>query len=217
MPKQLQPLPNRLRILQINLNKSEKVHLDLLNGLLGTKWDVVLIQEPHVTKYQMICTPRKFQQVYPADRWKWEASIGLSIWVNLEIDMKSWKIISIPNTNDVTAIQLQGPYGKLTIFNIYNSGTHSRIITALQWFLHENTNEIWHGQNCHMMWCRYFNRHHPLWDRDEDTHLFTTEALNNASQLIKLLAEHLPKGVPLCSIWDRDVTHTLIIYFTPAW
>ncbi|KAF8156805.1 hypothetical protein B0H34DRAFT_617735, partial [Crassisporium funariophilum] len=56
-----------LRILQINLNKSEKAHLDLLNGLLGTKWDIVLIQEPHVTKFKTIRTPMQFRQVYPAD------------------------------------------------------------------------------------------------------------------------------------------------------
>ena len=49
MPEQLQLVPNRLCILQINLNKSEKAHLDLLNRPLGMWWDVVLLQEPYVT------------------------------------------------------------------------------------------------------------------------------------------------------------------------
>ncbi|KAF8148183.1 hypothetical protein B0H34DRAFT_641384, partial [Crassisporium funariophilum] len=57
----------RLRILQINLNKLGKAHLDLLNRPLVTKWDVVLIQEPHVTMFLTIRTPMKFQQVYPAE------------------------------------------------------------------------------------------------------------------------------------------------------
>ena len=68
MPEQLQPVPNRLHILQINLNKSEKVHLDLLNRPLGMQWDIVLLQEPHIMKFNMIRTPMHFHQVYPADR-----------------------------------------------------------------------------------------------------------------------------------------------------
>ena len=52
-----------------------------------------------------------------------------------------------------------------------------------------------------MLWCGDFNRHHPLWDRNEDTHLFTVEALQKAGPLIELLADYdmemiLAKGVP---------------------
>jgi hypothetical protein len=52
-----------------------------------------------------------------------------------------------------------------------------------------------------MIWAGDFNRHHPLWDDDKNTHLFTTQALRNAEGIINLLAEHdmqmpLPKGVP---------------------
>ena len=64
-----------------------------------------------------------FHWVYPADRWKEGAVVRSAIWVNTEIDTKSWKIIKVPDTNDITAIQIQGPYGALTIFNIYNSCT----------------------------------------------------------------------------------------------
>ena len=52
--------PKSLRILQINLNKLEKAHLELLNNLKGEKWDVVLVQEPHATAFCAICTPTKF-------------------------------------------------------------------------------------------------------------------------------------------------------------
>jgi len=52
-----------------------------------------------------------------------------------------------------------------------------------------------------MLWAGDFNRHHPLWDRDEDIHLFTGQATRRAEGLIRLLADHememvLPKGVP---------------------
>ena len=52
-----------------------------------------------------------------------------------------------------------------------------------------------------MIWAGDFNRHHPLWDRDEDIHLFTQQANNRAENLIELLATYdlamaLPKGIP---------------------
>ena len=52
-----------------------------------------------------------------------------------------------------------------------------------------------------MIWAGDFNRHHPLWDNDEDTHLFTQQATRQAEGLIGLLATYdltmtLPKGTP---------------------
>lgn len=46
-----------------------------------------------------------------------------------------------------------------------------------------------------------FNRHHPLWDRKEDNHLFTANNINRAHELIDLMAElnlemALPPGYP---------------------
>jgi len=52
-----------------------------------------------------------------------------------------------------------------------------------------------------MIWAGDFNRHHPLWDRDEDVHLFTRQAQRASERLIDLIAEHemvmpLPKDIP---------------------
>ena len=51
------------------------------------------------------------------------------------------------------------------------------------------------------IWAGDFNRHHPFWDDDADTHLFTSTALRNAEGIISLIAEYdmvmtLPKGIP---------------------
>jgi len=54
-----------LHILQINLNKSEKAHLDLLSNIEGKDWDIVLIQEPHTTKFNAIRTPNNFCPIFP--------------------------------------------------------------------------------------------------------------------------------------------------------
>ena len=117
------------------------------------------------------------------------------------MNTKSWKIINVPGTNDITAIQIQGPYSELMIFNVYNSCTHSLTETLLQQHLCDNANNLWQGQDKHMLWCRDFNRHHPLWDREEDTCLFTANAIQKADHLIELLFDHdmemvLLKGVP---------------------
>ncbi|XP_006457370.1 hypothetical protein AGABI2DRAFT_71908, partial [Agaricus bisporus var. bisporus H97] len=61
----LQPNEQRLRILQINMNRSEAAHLDLINRNLGKYWDIICLQEPHITKYGNIRTPKNFRQVYP--------------------------------------------------------------------------------------------------------------------------------------------------------
>jgi hypothetical protein len=52
-----------------------------------------------------------------------------------------------------------------------------------------------------VVWAGDFNRHHPLWDQDEDTHLFTTQMQRAAERLINMVADYdmemlLPKGIP---------------------
>jgi hypothetical protein len=52
-----------------------------------------------------------------------------------------------------------------------------------------------------MLWAGDFNRHHPLWDNDEDDRLFTPQALADAEHLISLTSDldmcmTLPKGIP---------------------
>ena len=200
MPTTNQNRPNTLQILQINLNKSEKAHLDLINNKLTNNWDLVLIQEPHTTFFQSVRTPPKFRPVFPTDRGR-NAQVRSVIWVNASLDTKFWKIIEIPETNDITAIQIKGPYGRITIFNVYNDCTHSNSEKTIRNTIREKVGEIYGGANDHMVWAGDFNRHHPLWDRDEDTHLFTHTATRQADGLITLLAEFgmemtLPKGTP---------------------
>jgi Endonuclease-reverse transcriptase len=49
----------------------------------------------------------------------------------------------------------------------------------------------------HIIWRGDFNRHHPLWNRDEDERLFTAQAMRDANILIGMVANEemaLPKG-----------------------
>jgi ribonuclease HI/endonuclease/exonuclease/phosphatase family metal-dependent hydrolase len=193
--------PKSISLLQINLNKSEKAHLDIINEEISQKYDIMLIQEPYTTAFNAIRTPTNFRPVYPINRLQDDAQIRAVIWVNKRLDTKDWVILDIPDTNDITAIQLKGPYGKLAIFNIYNDCTHSRNEAALSNYVRRNANTLIRTENHHMIWAGDFNRHHPLWDNDEDIHLFTRQATRNADELIRKLAEYemqmvLPKGIP---------------------
>ena len=55
--------------------------------------------------------------------------------------------------------------------------------------------------NRYMLWCGNFNRHHPLWDEEQNHHLFTAAALWAADWLLEKVLAHgvlmiLPKGTP---------------------
>ena len=52
-----------------------------------------------------------------------------------------------------------------------------------------------------MLWCRDFNCHHPLWDEECNSHLFTAGAIREAKVFLSVIADHnmvmaLPKDIP---------------------
>ena len=191
-----------IRILQINLNKSEKAHLELINSNLSDKYEIILIQEPHViSKFNGVRSPSNFRPVFPSFRTQSPDTIRSVIWVNRKIDTSNWIALDIPNTNDITAIQLKNAIGVISIFNIYNDCSHSRNENILNSFLINNRNNLLASERHHMIWAGDFNRHHPMWDNDNDIHLFTPQAIGQAENLIELIANYdlhmaLPKGIP---------------------
>ena len=64
-----------IRILQLNLNKSEKAHLDIINENLSQKYDIILIQEPYTTIFNAIRTLANFRPVFPINRLQNEEQI----------------------------------------------------------------------------------------------------------------------------------------------
>jgi len=123
--------PRHLRILQANLCHSDPAHLHLLNDRAADEWDILAIQEPHTTYYQSICTPNGFRQIYPDSQLRKREKARSAIWINSTISTNSWKAIEIPGSVDITAVQLEGDYGVLTIFNIYNSCNDDKAERAL--------------------------------------------------------------------------------------
>ena len=96
---------------------------------------------------------------------------------------------------------MKSTLGTISIFNIYNDCAHSLNEHSLHTYINNNRHNILASENHHMIWAGDFNRHHPLWDNNNDTHLFTNQAINQASNLIELIANYglnmaLPKGLP---------------------
>jgi len=48
---------------------------------------------------------------------------------------------------------------------------------------------IYPSPSTHVVWVGDFNRHHPIWDQEEDHHLFTPIALQAAECLLGTVAD----------------------------
>jgi hypothetical protein len=78
----------KIRILQINLNKLEKAHLNIINEKVSQNYNIMLIQEPYTTKFNAIRTPANFRPVIPKNREEVDVQIRLVIWVNKHLETK---------------------------------------------------------------------------------------------------------------------------------
>lgn len=198
-----------LRILQINLNKSTTAHYELMNSNAQHEWDIILVQEPYVhPTHKHIATPRGFRQVYPSAKAREGGTPRSGIWVSERLKTGSWNEVNVLDSKDVTGIKIRGDFGQLTIFNVYNDCNNDDSTTTLDQYIQEHRNEIY-GTDKHVIWAGDFNRHHPMWDRDEDDRLFTSQATAAARDLIYMLSEWdmemiLPKGIPtLCHMRSK--------------
>ncbi len=129
------------------------MHNELINNIQGKKWDIVLIQEPYIVNHfgATVLTATNYRSVYPEDRGRNSTTVRSVIWVSNLLDTKNWENINILNTNDITAIQLRGDFGKITIFNIYNDCTHSNTKTTLRTFLQTQAGRIIGGNEVSMI------------------------------------------------------------------
>ena len=180
--------PTQLRIIQINVNKSNDCQTDfLINRINPKEYDLVMIQEPYFDYKKDSRASSKWIAVYPTNHLDNPIRTRSMILVNTKISSNSWTALAI-KCPDITAIQITGEWGTLRIFNIYNDQAHSRNMTALNRYLltseieqrHSNTptpSDIWLGD---------FNRHSPMWDEARNSQLFTRPALQEAQRLIDL-------------------------------
>lgn len=158
------------------------------------------LQEPYIDAYKNTKATHNWTVIYPSDHLRDEGASRSVILVNKKLNSNNWHQIHIPG-KDVTGVQLSGEFGRITIFNIYNDCTNNYTLDALERYLVTNITNIRTSNTDHMLWMGDFNCHHPLWDEERNSHLFTRQATERALKLIRLLADYdmemsLPKDIP---------------------
>ena len=188
----------QLRIVQQNLNKSLTAQLHLLNTARPTDWDILLVQEPWIVFNGTRATPHwrvLYPKAYFDDNTKLLRSIIL---INTAIPTNLYEQIQF-NTPDITRLILKTEEKKIVIINVYNDCNNNGSIDAVSGFLDANHPDEFMPNNTHIIVCSDFNRHHPWWETEDNTHLLSTEHM--IKPLLDLtmrfdLRMVLPHGLP---------------------
>jgi exonuclease III len=180
----------QLRIRQQNLNHGEGANWDFMNDDLHEHVDLLTFQEPYLDVLGNTQALQKWRVVYPTTKFTDKSRVRLTILVNSTLNTNHWRQINFPS-NDVTIIQFTGNYGRLTVINIYNDQEHQRTLEALRLFLNQEQLTIRMTEHNHVIWLGDFNRHHPLWEAEQNLHILCSQnGERYAEPLIELLADY---------------------------
>ena len=197
-------MTQNVKIWQQNVNKSRTCQHNLLsnNHLVRDEVNIIALQEPAIDSQGYTLASRDWTTIYPTLHRKTDKTTRAVTLIRADLSSDSWMQLDFPSV-DVTAIQLKGDWGKLTIVNVYNDCENDETIRLLSEFHRRNQAEVERtgAGTAHVLWLGDFNRHHPYWDDPNDTRLFTTEATNAAEKLIEAVADAglelaLPSGIP---------------------
>ena len=183
------------------MNKSTAAQLTLLNGPVAKERDVIVLQELAIDHCTGLTKANShWRAVYLTHKFTLDTNPRAITLVNTKISTNNWEQIPFPS-RDVVIVQFRSAQGARTLINIYNDGTHNRTLEEMGRFLALNAAKVRPSQNDHMFWLGDFNRHHPMWDEERNSHLFTTVALDSVQKLLDLLVDFgmvqaLPKDIP---------------------
>ena len=209
----MQAPPVWLRIWQQNLNKLRIAQEDLINSDIHKNYDVLILQEPYIDAYGNTKAMRCWHVVY-ASSWRMDSLLPRAVvFVSTALDTNQWSQIHIPNTRDMVAVQVTGEFGSITIYNVYMACDSAESIKRLGGHMASR----WQGPqptgDSYTLWGGDFNHHHPMWDEERNSHLFTAAALREADKLLALVADYgmemlLPKDIPTLEVmatknWTR--------------
>ena len=210
---------DKLRIWQQNLNTSNIAQLALLNTTNPADWDVIALQEPTINQLGNTKANSHWRVVYPTQRFTDGRKSRVVMLINSKISTNAWKQIDFPSA-DVVITQTHTSHGLCTLINTYNDCKNDDTTEALEQFLAQNMRILRPNDNDHLLWLGDFNRHHPLWDEDRNSHLFTNAALASSQKILDILADYgltqlLPKNTPtLQSSSSRNWTHPDNVFAT---
>jgi endonuclease/exonuclease/phosphatase family metal-dependent hydrolase len=183
----------------------------MLKDLDPNVYDIACIQEPYLNPVKLANASNLRQYwdvIYPTDHHTSPERSQVIMLVNKKLSKNDWHTVTIKSSN-IMAIELTGNFGKVRMYNIYNACDHDDTLIFLERHMAternaRQTQRIAKGEQGakpeYIMWMGDFNRHHPLWEPQHNTHLFTAANLNAAAVLINLLSMYnlvqiLPLGL----------------------
>lgn len=195
-------MPQSLRIWQQNTHKSKLAQQYILNTASPNEWDIIAIQEPWLDHFNNARGSSFWRVLYPSIHLQDEASRTRSILlINTNIATDAYSQLDIPNA-DITAVKFTNEIGSMSIFNIYNDCTHNDNIQALSLYLSKQRP----NPEDSMMWLGDFNRHHPIWETEENRHL--TSSADDIEPLLDLIRSYdMEQVLPPDTPTFETVTH----------
>ncbi|KAJ6524505.1 hypothetical protein B0H19DRAFT_840852, partial [Mycena capillaripes] len=110
-----------------NLNKSLDAQIDFLHSLGRNRYDIALLQEPHIDLQGVSRAGRGWVTIYPPMHTKNQRATRSAIFMNACIPSLSWRPLPIASP-DVTAVELYGDFGTIRIINVYNDCNHNEAL-----------------------------------------------------------------------------------------
>src|SRR5579863_3808033 len=110
-------LKDTVSIWQQNVNKLPTCQHNLIsnNKLTNRNIDIIALQEPAINAFNLLIASRDWILVYPTTHRDAPEKTRSLIFVCSEISTDNWNQIEFPSS-DVTVIQLNRRWGKITIF-----------------------------------------------------------------------------------------------------
>ena len=177
-------------------------------------------QSPYIDSFGNTKVNSWWHVLYPSSHLTNSTVNRSIILISASLDVNKWAQIPVDGTNDISAVQLFTPRGRISIFNLYVDCNHSEALEALGHTICNNCQCILGHPSDSIIWCGDFNRHHAMWDEERNHHLFTVSAMLTANELISYIAEFglvmtLPKGIPtLQAMATKNWTHVDNIFMS---
>jgi hypothetical protein len=138
-----QPKPTKeTQVWQQNVHKLKTAQEYVLNNANPKDWDVLVLQEPWIDKYDNSHSTQFWQVIYPANFYEeGQPHVCSIILINTKLSTDCYTILSIKHS-DITAVHFRGEDGFLSLFNICNEITNNNMLTCLDQFLDLNASSI---------------------------------------------------------------------------
>ena len=139
----LMGVTQNIKIWQQNVNKSHTCQHNLLsnNHLIREEVNIIALQEPAMDSQGYTLAARDWIPIYPSTHRKTEKTSRAVTFIRADLSSDTWKQLDFPSA-DVTAIQLKGDWGLLTIVNVYNDCESDETVRLLTEFHRTNQAEL---------------------------------------------------------------------------